>query len=367
MKKILNKSRGQIAVLYAAALAFVLVGALALGTDVAVMYVNWQHSQKTVDAAAIAGANYLNGGITYADPVTGTPYTTSTGCTGEITGATPEAVATQVACTYAVKNGLDSSNVTITPTATTIQVAASESTFPYFFGKALGLGNYTVASSATSTGGGTVQTVLGSLNTTTTSNLGLVPLGLQCTTPCPSGSFVAGQSVSFGQKFINTTIDLPGNWGWLDLDGSGGAGLKNDLKYGATTSYTVGQTVNTDPGAKVGPIKQGLDFRFAGCPSIADPCNGGNPSDIPAGDPCLVVVPVVDFAAAAKAGKTGMPIEAFAEVYLEPTGPDQTTSTHIGGCYVSAVQGGTLSTTTTTTTGTSTTFLGSTAPPTLTN
>ena len=75
-----------------------------------------------------------------------------------------------------------------------------------------------------------------------------------------------------------------------------------------------------------------------------DPCSdGGNPNDIPAGDPCLVVVPVVDFAAAAKAGKTSMPIEAFAEVYLEPTGPNATSATNIGGCYVSSVVGNTIS------------------------
>jgi len=230
--------------------------------------------------------------------------------------------------------------------------------------------------SATSSGGGTVTTVNGSITTGT--DLGLMPLGLQCTTPCPKGSFVAGQSVSFGQKFISSTIDLPGNWGWLDLDGSGGAGLKGDLANGATTPYSAinsdgscsgpgSCTVYTDPGGKTGPIKQGLDSRFAGCPSIPDPCGpSGSTTAIPAGDPCLVVVPVVDFAAATKAGKTNLTIETFAEVYLEPTGPDKTTNTHIGGCYVSAVAGGTLSSTTTTTT-TTTVFAGATAPPLLTN
>jgi hypothetical protein len=201
----------------------------------------------------------------------------------------------------------------------------------------------------------------------------LVPLGLQCTTPCPPGSFVAGQSVSFGQKFLGS-IDLAGNWGWLDLDGSGGSGLKNDLANGATTPYSSVNpdgscpgpgscTVYTNPGGKVGPIKQGLDARFAGCPSIADPCTGSNPTAIPAGDPCLVLVPVVDFAAAAKNGKTNMTILTFAQVYLDPTA---TTGTHIAGCYVSAGTGNTLAGTNTTTT-TTTDFVGATAPPTLTN
>lgn len=60
MKESFGSYRGQIAVLYAGILV-VLVGALALGVDVAVMYMNWQQVQKGADAAAIAGANYLTG------------------------------------------------------------------------------------------------------------------------------------------------------------------------------------------------------------------------------------------------------------------------------------------------------------------
>jgi Putative Flp pilus-assembly TadE/G-like len=358
MKNIFEKPRGQVMVLYAAAMAFMLCGAVALGTDVAVMYVNWQHSQKTVDAAAVAGANYLNG-------------TSYTGTVDPSCGGQPDS-ASKAACTYAVKNGLAASALTISePPPSTIKVVASETTLPYFFGQVLGLSTYTVASSSTAVGGGTVKTVLGSLSNGT--NLGMVPLGLQCATPCPAGSFVAGQSVSFGNKFISSTIDLPGNWDWLALDGGGGKTLKDDLANGATTPYSATNpdgscpgpgscTVFTKPGGTNGPVSKGISDRFSGCPSIADPCNGGTANNIPAGDPCLVVVPVVDFAAANKAGRTSMPIETFAEVYLNPA---TTTGSHIDGCFVSAVQGGTLSGTTTTTT--SNTFVGATAPPTITN
>jgi hypothetical protein len=79
MKKTFVNSRGQVAVLYAG-IAAILIGAIALGSDVAVMYVNWQQMQKTADAAAIAGANYL-AGYTF----TGTP---ASGCTGEPQPAT---------------------------------------------------------------------------------------------------------------------------------------------------------------------------------------------------------------------------------------------------------------------------------------
>jgi len=366
MKAIFRKSPGQIAILYALALT-TLAGVIALGADVAIMYVNWQQTQKVADAAAVAGANYLTG-TAYAGTVDPT-------CTGQ-----PDS-ASKVACSYAVKNGLAASTLSITETAPpnpTIKVLANNSGLPYFFAKALPvkhgdspLSTYDVMASATSSGGGSVTTVNGSITTGT--NLGLVPLGLQCATPCPAGSFVAGQSVSFGQKFLGS-IDLPGNWGWLDLDGSGGSGLENDLANGASTPYSAinsdgtcsgpgSCTVATNPGGKVGPIKKGLAARFAGCPSIPDPCTGSNPTGIPAGDPCLVAVPVVDFAAAPKPGKTPLTIETFAEVYLDPS---TTTGTHIAGCYVSAVVGNTLSSTTTTTT-TTTDFVGATAPPLLTN
>jgi len=225
-------------------------------------------------------------------------------------------------------------------------VAASETTLPYYFGKALGLSTYSVATTATANSPGPVDTV----------TQGLLPLGLQCTSPCPADSFVAGQAVSFGTKFLGS-INLAGNWGWLDLDGSGGSTLKNNIANGASTSFSVGQTIDTDPGQKVGPITQGLNSRFSGCPSIPDPCTGaGNPSDIPANDPCLVVVPAVDFALAAKDGSTSLTIEAFAEVYLDPT---TTTGTAINGCFVSSVVGNTSS-------GLTSSF-GPTTPPVLTN
>jgi hypothetical protein len=318
MNKIFEKSRGQIVVLYAGIIASLLVAA-ALGTDEAVKYMNWQHARKVADAAALAGANYLTG-IAY--PSSSIDST----CTGQTDNAS------QVACTYAVKNGLPAGDLSITDTATTITVTATQSGLPYYFGNAMGtFADYSVSATAVAGSPGPVNTV----------EQGLLPLGLQCTSPCPAGSLVAGEPVSFGTKFISSTINLAGNWGWLDLDGSGGSTLKTNIADGASGSYSVGQTIYTDPGKKNGPITQGLNSRFAGCPTIADPCNGSNPngtSGIPGGDPCLVVVPVVDFGAATKNGNTSLTIEAFAEVYLDP---NTTTGTSINGCYVSSVVGDT--------------------------
>jgi len=319
MNHIVRKSRGQVMVLYAVAVAG-LLAAVALGTDVAVMYVNWQRAQKVADAAALAGANYLGGGITYTGTV-------NPGCNGD-----DSTDAGKAACTYAVNNGLPASTVTISePSASSIKVVATQSSLPYYFGSVMGTATYAVSASAIANSPGPA---------TSCNGCPLVPLGLECTSPCPSGSLVAGEPVSFGTKFISSVINLAGNWGWLDLSGTGGATLKTDIANGASGTYSVGQTIWTDTGAKTGPINQGLSSRFAGCPSIADPCSGGNPTDIPAGDPCLVIVPVVDFAQATKSGTTSLTIETFAEVYLDPNTTD---GTHINGCYVSSVVGNTVS------------------------
>jgi hypothetical protein len=343
MKTKFKKSRGQIAVLYAGIIA-VLVGAIALGTDVAVMYMNWQQVQKVADAAAIAGSNFLTG-IAFSGTV-------DSSCTGQ-----PDS-ASQAACTYAVANGLAASTLTISePTSSIVKVVAQETGLPYYFGKVVGLSTYAVSATAAAQASGPP---------TTCNDCKMLPLGLQCDAPCTDASgLVAGESVSFGNKFVSSVINvtgaggLPGNWQWMDLDKTGGATLDANLTSGSSSSFTVGQTIYTDPGVKTGPVRDALTTRFSGCPTIADPCSGGNPNNIPAGDPCLVIVPVVDFSAAKKAGNTSVTIEAFAEVYLDPTTTD---ATHINGCFVSAVVGNTI----TGSAGSTPRALGPTAPPRLT-
>lgn len=313
MKAIFGKSRGQAAVLYAG-IAAILIGAVALGSDVAVMYMNWQQMRKVADASALAGANYLAG-----YPFAGTA---AAGCTGQ-----PDA-ATTAACTYAVDNGLDVSNLTLTePTTTTIQVVAQQNSLPYFFGKAVGLSSYSVAATAVASAGGNVGTV----------RQGMFPVGLQCTAPCNLGSLDPGQSVSFGEKFVGGLA--PGNWQWLDPTGGSGGGdsaLSTAIQSGDSASFSVGDSIDSEPGNKgnSSSVKTALQNRLNKCNAISDPCSsaGGNPSDIPANDPCLVVVPAVDYHGCT--GNCPLIIEGFAMIYLEPA---TTTSTNINGCFVKEI------------------------------
>ena len=315
MKAIFGKSRGQITVLYAG-IAAVLIGAIALGSDVAVMYMDWQQTQKTADAAAIAGANYL-AGYTFTG-------TAASGCDTQ-----PDA-ATKAACTYAVNNGLTAANVTLTePTPSTIQVVAHQDTQPYFFGKVLGLTTYAVSATAGAQAGGPIGIV----------KEGLFPVGLQCTNPCSLSSLDPGQSVSFGAKFVGGLA--PGNWQWLNPTGGSGGGdsaLSNAIQNGSSALFSINppnNVIQSEPGNKGNskPVNDALTARLGSCPSISDPCaNGGNPNDIPPGDPCLVVVPAVDYHGCT--GNCPLTIEGFAMIYLEAA---TTTGTHIDGCFVKAV------------------------------
>jgi hypothetical protein len=315
MKAISSKSRGQITVLYAG-IAAVLIGAIALGSDVAVMYMDWQQTQKTADAAAIAGANYL-AGYTFTG-------TAATGCDTQ-----PDS-ATKAACTYAVNNGLTVSNITLTePTISTIQVVAHQDTQPYFFGKVLGLNTYAVSATAAAQAGGPIGTV----------KQGLFPVGLQCTNPCNLGSLDPGQSVSFGAKFVGGLA--PGNWQWLNPTGGTGGGdsaLSYAVQNGAPALFSLtppNNAIDSEPGNKGNStlVQTALRARLGSCPSIADPCSGaGNPNDIPPGDPCLVVVPAVDYHGCT--GNCPLIIEGFAMIYLEAA---TTTGTHIDGCFVKAI------------------------------
>lgn len=338
-------------VLYAAAFAFALVGAIAMSTDVAVKYINWQHGQKVVDAAALAGANYLSGGITYTDS-TGTAYPTQSGCNGENSGTTAAEVATQVACTYAVKNGLAASTITISePSATQIEVVAAQTSLPYFFAQALGMGTYSATTNAEATAPGPVG---GATNV-------VFPIGLQCNTGCSSLSTLGGEKVDFGVKFVTSIINCTpgvgscpadGNWDWLGLGGTGSSTVGGDITNGASGTYSVANAdgscsvpnstcvVSTAPGNKAnsGPVKKAFDTLTKSCPTVSpDPCSdGGNPTNIPAGDPCLVIVPAVDFANVN--GDKSMEIEGFAEVFLEK----DSTSQNIDGCLVNATVGSTV-------------------------
>jgi hypothetical protein len=303
-------SKAQAAVILTLVIAS-LLGVMALGADVGVMYYNWNQLQKGADAAALAGANYLS------EDLTGEAFASTKvdpNCT------TQSDDAQKAACTYAVNNylAIDANSMKITevlappgPNIPNIQVIATRSNLPYMFGQVIGLSTYSVAASATATQGST-----GATN-------GLFPMGIQCTAPCNLNNLNPGSSAQFGVKFT-PILTGTGNWQWIT--GSGGSGGGANAVGGSITSgmggiYSIGESILPKPGSdSQGPVVSSFNARFStsSCPSVSDPCT--NPAGtVPPNDPCMITVPAVDFSANGGVnGTKPMPIEGFAQVYIEP-------------------------------------------------
>jgi Flp pilus assembly protein TadG len=314
--------KGQMAVLFTLVVG-TLLGVIALCADVGVMYYIHVQLQKGSDAAALAGASYENGVAFPSGNV-------DSNCTTETDDAQ------KAACTYGIKNSLATDakslkmteNVAPFPTPN-IQVTATKSNLPYMFGRVIGLTTYTVAAVATAA----------NIPASMVGGGGLFPMGMQCTSPCTLDKLKPGAPVPFDVKFTPAYGSAPGNWQWLDnVNGGGGAsGLTTAITNGMSGTFTVGGNVTSLPGNKANGdgVKSAFSTRFTStnCPSSIkginqDACNGGTPSP---GNPCLVTVPAVDYGGVT--GAKTMPIEAFAQVYIEPG----STSSNITACYVKQV------------------------------
>ncbi len=278
--------KGQMAVVMTFAIA-TLLGAMALGTDVAVMYFNWVQLQKAADAAALAGANYLASTNTFDSTQV------ASGC--DAYNDDPK----KAACTYAVKNGMNVSEVTVNEPGQNLPASAPTP-------------NIQVALSRAQSDGpvGTVYR-------------GLFPAGITCT-PNASGKCPGvPDSLAFGQKFTFG----PGNWAWLNLDGTT---LRNQISVGSDLSLSI-TSVLTKPGVDAGQVRQGFSARltdynnFMANPanskctsySYSTVCSTTSPVTPCVGDPLAVVVPTVSYTGGA--GSLTIAIDGFAMLYLNPT------------------------------------------------
>jgi hypothetical protein len=330
--------KGQMAVVMTFAIA-TLLGAMALGTDVAVMYFNWVQMQKGADAAALAGAFYLIPANVAQYP----PASVAAGC------ATQPDTAKQAACTYAYNNNMaiDANNLKIAenvPPASTqpnIQVWVNRPNLPYLFGKVIGLNTYSVSAIAT-----------GQDEYVGTYSGPIFPIVFPCGGTCPGlGSIGSGLPESFGTKFVGTvggTGTVSGNWQFLNA-GSGANDLGNAIGGGLSMGdLSIGTDVTTKPGGSVGPVTAGWTTRMDAHNTLCSagslaPENCADPSSactmaasgtkVPSIDPLLVTLPVADVSACN--GSCSSPITGFAQVYIydlqKLSGP--VCGTGVGSCY----------------------------------
>lgn len=315
VKRIQRYSSGQTAVILTLAIV-TLIGAMALGADVAVFYFNHMQLQKAADAAALAGASYLP-----SDPAT----------------------ATATAQTYATNNGIkntDTFNSQTLANDTELEVTIQR-TVPYFFARLLGLTNGIVGVEAIAQNSGSTSTVncgpncpvAGATGSNTTAGSGAVGSGAPFAGGCGSstgqynvlpiavdyltaGSYVQGQSYTLNRMDSvgnGPWVDAPGNWGFVSLcgNGNGGAGLRTAIADGYYGELSIGNTLETVPGVKNGPASQGLQGlldRAPGTSAVPTPATF-NPSD-----PRAVIIPMVNFQGCT--GKCAVPITGFLAFYI---------------------------------------------------
>ena len=290
---------GQVMPLIAGILV-VLLGAIALGTDVAVHYYNWMQMQKAADAAVLAGAFYL-----------------------------PNATQAQAAAQqFAEANGIAAAEITSTSVTANDQsiTMALTRTVPYYFAAVLGLTSSTMLVSATASQGPSSSRV-GCPSITACENPTYTPAACDNTGDCqviPIGLdhntvYSANEQITLQQGQVG-----PGNWDLLALGGVGGSNLRTNIADGYSGEISVGDWVTTEPGKKVGPVDQGFQDRLDAA-AISDP-NGTYLSHAPT-DPRVLVLPVVDWEG--QNGRSQVQVDAFATVWLDSYSGGQVTVTFI--------------------------------------
>ena len=302
-------SKGQIAAIMMIIMP-VLLGMIGLGADIGVLYYNWGALQKAADSAALAGASQLTG-----DTVT-----------------TNNSAVISTGTQYAKYNGITqgSDTILVSPAADDRSVSVYLSRqVPYYFLQLIGLKKGKVTAKATA---GVLPT---------TGVCGAAPFGLPCKQNC-AGNGCYGQGKSAGQgdatcggaytfntsnlsagaqiqlKSDQSVTGVPGNWDPLAIGGSGASTYRSNIGHGEAQVIKAGDTLATETGNIVGPTAQGFTDRGLNLPNstVSQVPATGYPSPLSPSDPHIVVVPLVDFTAAGKNGKTSVPVLDFVTLYV---------------------------------------------------
>jgi hypothetical protein len=299
LKRLSRSKRGQIAV--ALILVIIpLIGMVGIGADLGLLYFNWGLMQKGADAAVLAGAGYLPNH-------TSTAQTTANG--------------------YANQNGLKNSEIvsnTVAPDNMSITMTTSR-TVPYYFLVLVGVRSGTVKPAAKA-----------GIQQNTEQARGLIPVGLPCSTG--NCSYTAGtlyqlvQGGSNGASGGSWSLG-PGNWGRLALGGSGATQFLNNLTNGYQGSINVGDTVTAETGQVNGPTQQGVSERVDTGMAINGAVTTPTLATVPAYDPRLVAVPLIDFTGATGAS-VSLPVVGFAMLWIDSytsKGPNKTLNAYFLG------------------------------------
>jgi Putative Flp pilus-assembly TadE/G-like len=291
-------SKGQVAVVMLL-IMFPLIGVIGLGADLGLLYFQWGMAQKAADAAVLAGAGYL-------------PNHTSTAQT--------------TATTYATNNGLKTSEITSdTVAADDMSITMTTSrTVAYYFLQLVGVNSGTVKPMAKA-----------GIQQNTEQARGLIPIGLPCSTA--SCSYTTGalyQLVQAGANGNGGSWNVgPGNWGRLALGAPGASQFLTNLINGYQGPINVDDYVNAETGQVNGPTATGVGDRVSTGLAVNGTVTSPTLATVPAYDPRLVAVPLVDFTGATG---TSVPVQikGFALMWLgsyTSQGPNKTLNAYFLG------------------------------------
>jgi Flp pilus assembly protein TadG len=258
-------TRGQVLVVFVLFLV-VLVGMAAVAIDVGNVYLHQAKLQAAVDAGALAGARDLEQGDAASQAQT---------------------VADQLATT----NVADGS---YTATASGVQVSMTgKETVPTFLAGLFGIKDWHITVNATAN----YLPLYGAS--------GIMPFAVTQNT---INSATPGSGT---QVALTVNSESAGNWGYLALNGTGASVLDNNIMYGATGNFYVGESLATKTGKNVGPVSSAIDYRINEDSSISG-C--GSYTTAQGGCPGVVTVPIVE----GFGNGTSSPVTVlgFAEFYL---------------------------------------------------
>lgn len=277
MWKYLRNDRGSIVVIVAGAL-IMLLGFTALVTDIGMMDYHKSKLQNACDAAALAGAQELPDDTTEA-----------------------ESVATQ----YAVNNGVTNPTITFDEDNHKIIVQGQEEV-AFFFARALGINKGDVSAKAAA--------IVAPINEVYS---GLRPFGVEV----KEDEFVKGEQVVLK---TGAHRNKKGNFHPIGLEyndkNSGADVYENNIKYGTTRGYAVGDFVDTETGNMSGPTKEGIDYVINLCKHTPKCTWQSYKTDCPR----LITVPLIvpDSDKDKNGGKMTVKIVGFARFFLEGCAED---------------------------------------------
>ncbi|NMC33503.1 MAG: pilus assembly protein [Veillonellaceae bacterium] len=258
LRRLLKQRHGSVVALFAAMLS-VLVGLTALVVDLGLLYTTRVQLTNLADAAALAGVQELpdNSGGAYSRAA---DYAQLNGKMGDVLD-------------IQVLNG------------TTVAVKATR-TVPLMFARIFGLATSDVTGAAAAR----ISPASGVR--------GIVPFSLIYD---PTAPFVYGQKYTIKfDKFLS-----PGNFGLLDLGGN----LRENIMYGYDGTFDFNTPlVFTEPGGKVGIVRQSLAYRFS-----LDPTNPTFATVTP-GSSRIILVPVIE--SMDVNGKKEVKVLGFAAMFL---------------------------------------------------